>query len=222
MFFRKLSTLFSLLFLLFSSLEAYPQNSQSIKEKKIYPMGKKIYEKKCQEIKPNIYKSYEELENFVKNENGCGSLNEKYAQALTLYLWDLKRVSNGRKIYAKLEVTKDEKCPVCGMFLYKYPRWITRINYEGKSLGFDGIKDMMKFYFEHQEGITEILVQDYYTQKTINAKEAFFVLGSDVYGPMGEELISFIDKRSAKRFSLDHRGKKVVKFSAIRVEDVYR
>jgi len=91
-----------------------------------------------------------------------------------------------------------------------------RINYaKDETYNFDGMKCMFKFYFNNKEGIIDILVQDYYTLKTLNAKEAYFVVGSDVYGPMGHELIPFIDKKSARTFLLEHKGEKVYTFDEI-------
>ena len=213
-----------LFFLLLSTtfLFAYPNISQTIKEKKIYPMGKKIYQKRCQEIDVSIYKSYELMQENLKKNSMCKSLSSEHLEALCLYLWDIKRESIESKTYPKLTASKDEKCPVCGMFLYKYPTWISRINYKEKSFGFDGVKDMMKYYFENKEGIKEILVQDYYTQNTLDATKAFFVLGSDVYGPMGNELIAFKSEKSARHFLLDHRAKEILRFDELTVEKVYQ
>jgi len=204
----------SLLILLSLTLFAYPEISQDIKDKKIYPMGEKIYKSRCSSFDVNSYKSYDELSKIVKDGNKCGSLSTKHSQALSLYLWDVKR--EDVKVYEKLSVTKKDKCQVCGMHMHHYPNWVTRIKYaKDETYNFDGMKCMFKFYFNNKEGITDILVQDYYTLKTINAKDAYFVVGSDVYGPMGHELIPFKDKKSAKSFSLEHKGKQVLSFDEI-------
>jgi len=205
-----------------TSLFAYPNYSTAVKEKKLYPMGSKIYAKKCSPITMDKYHTYDELKEDVTKNNFCGKLSKKYSDALFLYLWEVKKNEQNKKSYEKLTVSKKDKCPVCGMFLYKYPKWVTRIVYNDTEVSFDGVKDMMKYYFKHKSNIKDILVQEYYTQKTINAKEAYFVFGSDVYGPMGNELIAFKDEASAKRFSLDHRGQKVVKFQEITEEEVYK
>ncbi len=214
--------LFILSFVVCSSLFSYPNYSQAVKEKKLYPMGEKIYKKKCSQIDVNRYKSYEQLQQALLTKKICPSLNKKYAEALSLYLWDVKRASKKHNQYKKLTVTKEDKCPVCGMLLYKYPRWISRIEYNDKNVSFDGIKDMMKYYFEHPNNIKNMLVQEYYTQKVIDAKKAYYVMGSDVYGPMGNELIAFKDEESAKRFYLDHKGKKILRFDEIKPEAVYK
>jgi len=197
--------------------------SDAIKEKRLYPMGEKIYQKRCSNLDTSQFNSFEALHSALSEKKLCGELkNHKYLDALSFYIWDIKEGHKKREKYPKLTVTKDEKCPVCGMFLYKYPRWIATIVYENKKLSFDGIKDLMKWYFEHKEGIKEILVQDYYTKETLNAKDAYFVLGSDVYGPMGNELISFRDLESAKRFRLDHKGDEILKFDEITQQRVYK
>jgi len=203
------------LFLFFTLLlQAYPNYTTAIKEKKIYPMGAKIYVKKCKTpIVVAHYKTYEHLYNAIDKESLCGHLNKKYTEALALYLWD--RANNHHKTYEKLIVTHKDKCPVCGMFLYKYPKWVSRIYYGKKSFSFDGIKDMMKYYFSESKNPTLLLVQDYYSAQTIDATKAYFVIGSDVYGPMGNELIALKSEAYAKKFLLDHRGKKIVRFSEI-------
>jgi len=205
-----------LLLLLFISISlfAYPQISQDTKEKKVYPMGEKIYKSRCSTLDVKSYNSYEKLTNEIVNTEICGTLSKKHIEALSLYLWDIKRVDI--KVYEKLSVTKKDKCQVCGMHMHHYPNWVSRVKYaKEETYNFDGMKCMFKFYFNNKEGITDILVQDYYTLKTINAKEAFFVVGSDIYGPMGHELIPFKDKKSAKSFSLEHKGKEVLSFDEI-------
>lgn len=209
------------LFLLFTftlSLNASPQISTAVKEKRLYPMGKKVYEKLCTNIEPKKYETYEIMQTAIKKQKLCKPMRKEYFQALSIYLWDKKRVTTTQVEEKHIHFTKDDKCPVCGMYVYKYPKWITQIVYAEKHYSFDGVKDMMKFYFSHDEDIKEILVRDYYTQKVIDAKKAFYVLGSDVYGPMGHELIAFKTKESAKVFYFDHRATKILSFDMISFE----
>lgn len=219
MFLLKLLLLPFILFLFSNNALAYPGYPQAIKEKKIYPMGEKIYNKKCPELDISKYKTYEDMSEDILSNKKCGELNNKYSEALFLYLWEVKKGNKAEKIYPKIEVTKEQKCPVCGMFLYKYPNWISMIEYKnGKKVYFDGMKDLLKYYFSHKDNVKEILTQEYYTQKTIAVKDAYFVIGSDIYGPMGREFIGFKDKEAADKFLLDHRGTKVLKFENITEE----
>ena len=42
-----------------------------------------------------------------------------------------------------------DKCPVCGMFVAKYPDFVDQIVFkDGTHAFFDGVKDMMKYYFD--------------------------------------------------------------------------
>jgi len=222
MLFNKISIILFALLFSFINLYAYPELSNAIKEKKIYPMGEKIYSKKCEKIDPSIFESYESMQAKILSDKLCKPLNQKYLEAVSLYLWDKKRDFKEEKVFREIVVKKDEKCPICGMFVYKYPKWATQIFYGEKHYSFDGAKDMLKYYFDNKEGITEMLILDWYTQKTIDATKAFYVIGSDAYGPMGNELIGFKDERDAKTFYMDHRGTKVLKFDEITKEVVYK
>ena len=116
-----------------------------------------------------------------------------------------------------------ERCPVCGMFVARYPNWVSQIRLaDGKLLSFDGMKDLMAYYFHPQEyggaaaaDIREIRVRDYYTLAWLDAKRAYFVTGSDVHGPMGHEFIPFASEKAARAFLKDHQGKQVLPFAAI-------
>lgn len=124
---------------------------------------------------------------------------------------------------AAQEINQDVRCSVCGMFVAKYPAWVTKIVHkEGATLYFDGVKDMM-VYFLHPEKygaqpdnpVLEVWLQDYYSLNWLDAKKAFFVIESDVYGPMGHEFIPFSSKEAALSFSKDHQGKKILTFEQI-------
>jgi nitrous oxide reductase accessory protein NosL len=87
----------------------------------------------------------------------------------------------------------------------------------------------MKFYFEPskyghnhtKDEISDINITDYYSLESINGKNAYFVIGSNVYGPMGEELIPFKNESQAKKFMEDHFGKKVLKFEELKKEMLF-
>ena len=112
-------------------------------------------------------------------------------------------------------VPKDAKCPVCGMFVAKYPQWVATIETPEKKLYFDGVKDMMKYIFEQKKNFEKVYVSDYYKLKKLDARKAFYVMGSNVYGPMGTELIPFASESEAATFMKDHNGKRIVSFSEI-------
>ncbi len=118
-----------------------------------------------------------------------------------------------------------ERCPVCGMFVAKYPNWVTRVRpADGAVRFFDGMKDLLAYYFQPaqyggKEGtISEIWAKDYYTLAWLDARAAYYVVGSDIYGPMGPEFIPFASEKAAQAFARDHHGKQVLPFKAITEE----
>ena len=220
-----------------ASLETDVDEFVKKKQKGMYPMGEKIYQKACEKEKIHLhdFNTISELKVSLKKTKLCGELEEKELQAISLYLWEVLRFAeHAHEHKTVIHVEKDEKCPVCGMFVYKYPRWAARMSYEenGKKVShaFDGVKDLLKFYHnpakwgkytKHNDEAYTILVSDYYTQEAIDGKKAFYVIGSDTYGPMGKEFIPFSTLKSAQTFLKDHKGSQILEFSKIPESLVY-
>jgi len=200
------------------------------KQKKVYPMGKKLFMKACnQNVDMTNFVNINELKAYLREKRICKNLEEKKLQAVSLYLWEVKRFEDDKKDSLQINVGKEEKCPVCGMYVYKYPKWATQLYFihgdHEHHFSFDGAKDMMKFYLNpkkwgnyelySKDKISKILVLDYYSQKTIDATKAYFVTSSDITGPMGHELIPFEHKSDAITFKKDHFGKEILRFEEI-------
>ena len=118
----------------------------------------------------------------------------------------------------------DDRCPVCGMFTAKYPEFAARVTFsDGVGFTFDGPKDMFTFVLDvakHAPGrsrsdVEQVLVTEYYDLVAIDARAAFFVIGSDVNGPMGAELVPFATREDAEAFRSDHRGTAALAFDDI-------
>jgi len=114
------------------------------------------------------------------------------------------------------------RCPVCGMLVGKHAQWLAQmVLADGKILAFDGPKDLFAYYFHPDrygsgsEKVEEIWIKDYYDVRWHRAEQAFFVIGSDVLGPMGHELIPFSSRQAADNFSADHHGRQVASFAEI-------
>ncbi len=117
-----------------------------------------------------------------------------------------------------------DKCPVCGMFVAKYPDWVVVATFkDSTSLYFDGAKDFFTYYHnmkkytpaKNQSSISSVTVKDYYHLKQIDAFKSSFVIGSDVYGPMGKELVPFEKPTDAQAFQKDHMGKRILQFKDV-------
>lgn len=112
-----------------------------------------------------------------------------------------------------------DRCAVCGMFVAPYPNWIvTIIEADGSRHYFDGPKDLFRFLLGEGAAVApdaEIWVTDYYTTKPLLARDAVYVLGSDVLGPMGAEFVPLASTEFAESFRADHGGEDPLTFDEI-------
>lgn len=115
-------------------------------------------------------------------------------------------------------------CPVCGMIVSKYPNWVAVVTWkDGHAHFFDGAKDMFKFLFDlpkyapghRQEQITGIYVTDFYNLERMNGRQALYVIGSDVLGPMGHEFVPLANQADADDFLKEHKGRRVLSFAEV-------
>ena len=122
------------------------------------------------------------------------------------------------------KVNQKDKCPVCGMFVAKYPDFLAQVQFrDGSTFHFDGAKDMFKFYLNASRyapgrkaaDIVGAFVTSYYDLAMVDGLTAYYVVGSDVYGPMGRELIPFAGESEAREFLKDHKGKRIVRFHEV-------
>lgn len=152
-------------------------------------------------------------------------LSRKFIFVLVLTL-SLANISFADDI-KPIAVTQTDKCRVCGMFVAKYTNWIAQIIFEDGSYAvFDGPKDMFKYYldptkYEYKtppKKVRSLFVTDYYSVKLIDARSAFYVTDSDVYGPMGKELVPFISGAHAQEFLKDHHGTSILNFKDVKSE----
>jgi copper chaperone NosL len=115
-------------------------------------------------------------------------------------------------------------CPVCGMLVSKYPHWVaTAVWKDGRVVYFDGAKDLFKYVLNtatyekdrKREEIASITVTEFYDLKPLDARRAWYVIGSDVLGPMGHELVPLASRADAEDFVKDHKGRRIVRFDDV-------
>lgn len=121
------------------------------------------------------------------------------------------------------------RCAVCGMFVAGFPNWQATIVFkDGSQVFFDGPRDMFTYFFDmgkYAKGKTAADVQtlyvtEYYSTRPLNARKAFFVIGSDVMGPMGPELVPIGNLDRARTFLRDHHGKTIRRFDGSKLVDI--
>ncbi|RXI45034.1 nitrous oxide reductase [Malaciobacter mytili] len=203
--------------------KALPKDEMMVdkKREKVAKKGKKIFETMCNKEELPSFNSVGEAKQYLIDNKVCKNLKPDMLQAVAIYTFNPAYATDDNK---KMQISTDVKCPVCGMFVAKFPKWAAKMSVNEHTHYFDGTKDMFKFYFNpskyahnhKKEQIQEIKVTDYYTLEEIDGKKAYYVIGSNVYGPMGEELIPFKDEKSAKSFKESHYGKKVLKFEEVK------
>jgi nitrous oxide reductase accessory protein NosL len=134
-------------------------------------------------------------------------------------------------LFAETPEGLDDKsrCEVCGMFVAPYPNWVAVIEMtDGRRFYFDGPKDLFIFFSDlahyqpdaTYEQVKNLYVTEYYTSRTVNATDVFFVAGSDVRGPMGMELVPVAGREAAETFLRDHAGSKLMQFDGHELRDV--
>lgn len=126
----------------------------------------------------------------------------------------------------KMDFDKESSCVVRKIKVYQEPKWAGKIELtNGKKLFFCSPKSMIEFYqipgkwfdigIKSENDFKDLIVTDFETLKPINAKEAFFVYGSNETSPAGDDLVPFGSKEAAKRWAAAHNGKRVLTFSEI-------
>jgi nitrous oxide reductase accessory protein NosL len=117
-----------------------------------------------------------------------------------------------------------DTCPVCGMFVSLYPDWVATVLYQdGHAHHFDGAKDLFKYLLNlpkyapghSRDDMTAIGVTEYYGVTRIDARAAWYVIGSDTLGPMGHELVPLKTQAEAEEFLKDHHGKRILRFDDV-------
>jgi len=125
-----------------------------------------------------------------------------------------------------MDYNKKTRCLVRSFFVYKEPKWVSKIELvNGKKVFFSSPKSMFEFY--HQPGkwydigvkseksFKDIIVTDYQTLELINAREAFFIYGSRGVSPAGDDLVVIANEKDAKEFAKKYSGKRIFKFDQI-------
>ena len=129
-------------------------------------------------------------------------------------------------------VPEAARCPVCGMYPARYLKWGSQIIYaDGATHFFDSPADLMLFLREParyakdhtaaipREEIAALYVTDYGGGQWVPAREAFFVLGSSIKGPMrSPDLPAFARREAAEALVAEHGGA-VLDFASVEAEE---
>jgi len=155
------------------------------------------------------------------------ALSKRFFVLLLLALWATSVAAQGEPLLPK-PGAKD-LCPVCGMLISKYPNWTAVALYrDNHAHYFDGAKDLFKYLHEYpkyapghrKEDLAGLYVTEFYGLAKVDARQAFYVIGSDVLGPMGHELVPLETRADAEEFLKDHKGRRIFTFEQVTAEIV--
>jgi nitrous oxide reductase accessory protein NosL len=118
-------------------------------------------------------------------------------------------------------------CPVCNMKPEESKLGpAAAVFKDGKVVGFDAPGDMFRYVLDPKKygfdagAIKDLFVTEHGGKNFLDAKKAFYVVGSDVTGDMGPEVVPFSKKEDAEKFKSEHHGKNVASYVQITLEDV--
>ena len=118
--------------------------------------------------------------------------------------------------------------PVYQLPINKYRKFSTELTLKnGKKIEFASVKSMMNFYFftsrypqlgaKSRQDIDKMFVKSYLSGKKMDAKNAWYVFGSKLIGPHGDDLIPLASDMEVQLFKKKYGGTRVMrieKFSA--------
>ncbi len=119
---------------------------------------------------------------------------------------------------------KKDRCPVCGMYVWKHRKNAAGFVFkDGKKVFFCSTKCMFhayhnfKKYFpdKTKDSLKSIWVTEYYTTKQMDAKKLYYVIGTDIIGPMGYMIVPVKGKEAAETLKRDHHGSKILTFDEV-------
>lgn len=110
-------------------------------------------------------------------------------------------------------VAQPARCAHCGMRVDAASAFASGATDGGSTLAFDSVKCLLRYRLDHAS-VSAAWVTDYYERTHVQLEQGFFVLGSDLSGPMGPDFVAFGARASAERFVHDHHGR-VLAFAEI-------
>jgi copper chaperone NosL len=125
--------------------------------------------------------------------------------------------ASGLAMLAPRPIPADARCPVCGMYPARFPRWAAQVIFkDGDAHYFDSPVDLFVFLqrvdrYNRRYTLDDVAashVTDFETGQWIDAKNAVFVHGSSTFGPMRDaDLPAFASHKAADGFVRSHGGK---------------
>jgi len=110
------------------------------------------------------------------------------------------------------------RCKTCGMKIDPASPWRAElIGTDGAVTPFDSPRCALRSWRAGTTTAKTLRVQDYYDRSTRDGAEVRFVVGGDVVGPMGPDLVP-VDPARVSKFIQDHAADRALKLEEITLE----
>lgn len=109
----------------------------------------------------------------------------------------------------------DARCKHCGMKIDPASQWRTElVGEDGKVTPFDAPRCALQSWRSGASPAKSIRVQEYYDRQTRDGADVRFIVGGDVIGPMGPDLVP-VDPARASKFIQDHAADRALKLDEV-------
>jgi len=116
-------------------------------------------------------------------------------------------------------IDPNKRCPLCKMYPARYPKFNCQIVFkDGSYEAFDSTIGLLVYlHFPDKTGktlkpITGIYFKDYLKGGWLEADQTFFVVGSEIRGPMGIQFLPVDSEQAAADLKNQAQGKEVVHY----------
>lgn len=131
--------------------------------------------------------------------------------------------------YPPTTVSETERCPVCGMYPARFPRWQAQVVLSsGERLSFDSLIEVFRYQAKYPTlNIADLYVSDYgdpsdprrdIPHTWLPASEALFVIGTALKGPMNDPALPAFASAEAAQKLIQGTHAKIIHFSEFTTE----
>ena len=156
---------------------------------------------------------------------GCGEQEspEKQKEPGKKKIIHVTAAENGLDAFGDMQVSRKDNCSICGMPVHKHLKFATGIELvDGTAFYFCGTQCLVRAWLQPdiylgtpKESVKRSIVTSYFSGNHIQGKDAFFIMGSDVMGPMGPSLIALSNEKERDSFIGRHGGTAVYGITAV-------
>lgn len=115
----------------------------------------------------------------------------------------------------------NQRCAQCGMPTEEFQAWRGKIVGTAATKHFCSPRCLFINSQAHSLATTDsVFVTDYYGQTLIDGRNAYYVIGSDVIGPMGHDLVPLASQQAAEEFMQEHKGQQILRFGEVNAETI--